>query len=185
MSSLQHHTDEELFSLISTEGGLPAFALLYQRFSVRLFNYCLQVLSNKDDADDAFQECWVKVHDRAKAGDTRVQNVRSYLFRAAHNACLMHVRKNRRSTISIEDIELTHLQVEPFKQLELTELIQLGISTLEPSAREAFVLHEVEGFSYTDMADLTGESVHALRNKVWRARNQIRMILIPYIGDSR
>ncbi len=185
MHAFHHHNDEELFSLIATADGLAAFRTLYERYRVRLFSYCLHVLANRDDADDAFQECWLHLHSKARDGAANVENVRSYLFRAAHNACLMHVRKNHRQMVSIDDVELPQLNGDPSRQLELQELIQLGLSTLDPSAREAFVLHEVEGFSYEEMSDLLGESVNALRNKVWRARQQIRTILTPYIGESR
>lgn len=185
MPSQHQHTDEHLFAEVSEPNGLEAFRTLYERYKVRIYSYCLHILASRDDADDAFQECWVNVHDRARSGSARVDNVRSYLFRSARNACLMHLRKIRSNVTTEPVVEMPHLGYDPSRDLELQDLIQLGLSFLEPAAREAFILHDAEGFSYEEMAQLLGESVDTLRNRVWRARQQLRTILTPYIGESR
>jgi len=181
-----HHSisDEELFRELTTPSAATAFQSLYERYGQRVYNYCVHFLSSRDDADDAFQEAWLAFHQKGAQG-TEVQNVRSYLFKVAHNACLMHLRHWKSNSVNIEDVELPSMATGHDKQLELQELLQVALSTLEPTYREAFLLHEVEGFSYEEMVHLTGDTVNALRNKVWRARTQIRTILAPFVGEER
>jgi RNA polymerase sigma-70 factor, ECF subfamily len=176
-------SDEELFRELMLPTGSAAFSTLYERYGPRMYNYCVHFLSSRDDADDAFQEAWLAIHQKGIQG-TVVHNVRSYLFKVAHNSCLMHLRHRRSNVVSIEDVEVPSLTSGHDKQVELQELLQLALSTLEPTYREAFLLHEVEGFSYDEMEQLTGDTINALRNKVWRARTQIRTILAPFVGEE-
>lgn len=181
-NKLSHTTDAELFGMIRaphTEAE-RAFAELYNRYAQKLYLYCRKVLGNETDAHDVFQETWMRFHTAAQRG-TGVENIGGYIFRIARNLCL----NRRRSTTTFVELEHTMMTAhdKPYEQKELLSLVDRALDVLDMEYREAFVLHEMEGMSYGEIAAITGDTIPALKNRVWRARKQIRKLLSPFLAE--
>ena len=61
---------------------------------------------------------------------------------------------------------------------ELSDALQLGIQTLPPDQRATLVLSDVQGFSYQEIADMTGVSLGTVKSRLSRARARLRDYLI-------
>ena len=70
-----------------------------------------------------------------------------------------------------------------YEEKELLQLIARAIELLDFDYREAFILRMYHGFSYNEIAQITGESVDAVRNRAWRAKEKIKDILAPYLEE--
>jgi RNA polymerase sigma-70 factor (ECF subfamily) len=69
---------------------------------------------------------------------------------------------------------------------ELRGEIMAGLAALNPARREAIVLRDVEGFSYAEVAEVMAVTEGAARVQVHRAREQLRVLLAPYLAaDER
>lgn len=177
-------SDEELFALLcNAEDKGEYFAKLYERYSRKIYLYCVKIMDSKSDADDMFQDTWIQIHKAAEKERTIISNVAGYIFRIARNCCLAKKRKTEKETISYEDI-YPDLQTSDNNERDIEQILDMALSTLDTPNRDAFVMHDLEGFSYEEIADITGESIDALRNRVWRARKMVREYITPLLLPS-
>ena len=72
---------------------------------------------------------------------------------------------------------------EKYEQKELLDLIAASLELLDFKHREAFVLRQYQGMTYNEISAITGDSVSAIKNRVWRAKEKIKEILSPYLED--
>jgi RNA polymerase sigma-70 factor (ECF subfamily) len=170
--------DTELYLYLADKQSPMAFAELYNRYSRKILLYCQKIMIHQQDAEDAFQETWIQFHNAGKNA-VQVQNISGYLFRIARNCCLMKKRNSSPPVMEYMDIH-ANKQENSYEYTELNQMLEKALDLLDHEYREAFVLHELEGFSYEEIAQITGSSIDALRNKVWRARKHIKTWLAPF-----
>lgn len=177
------YSDEELFAHLADAGlAEAAFSELYRRHGQRMYAYCMRVLGSVRQAEDVFQEAMMKFFQSGQSG-TEVKNVAGYLMLTVRNLCLNR-KRDTKITFSLEDYDIhvpsgaAHYEAE-----ELAQLISSALELLEDDYREAVVLREYDGFSYQEIADITGSTEVNARTRVFRAKQQLRTILQPYFND--
>ncbi|MBL7997786.1 MAG: RNA polymerase sigma factor [Candidatus Kapabacteria bacterium] len=178
------YTDTMLFAVISqsAEQRERAFAELYARYGQKVYLYCTKVMGNRHDANDLYQETWIRFHNAALKAETALDNVAGYLFRIARNLCLNKKRDAKKDLVNFDDFSFGSIDTT-LEQKELSELIARALDILDDDYRECFVLHEIEGMPYDELSRITGETVAALKNRVWRARKQVREFLSPFLHE--
>jgi len=157
-----------------------AFAELYSRYSSRVYAYCMRFLSNQQEAQDIFQEAFVKFYQSAEQ-DREMTNVPAFLLRIARNLCVNSVRAARPTT-SFEEYMGGFDSYNSDKD-ELLGLIKGALELLPEDYREVFVLREYDGMSYQDIADITDTNINNIKVKIYRSKQKIRDILQPYLKD--
>lgn len=193
-------------------GDDTAFTAVYERYDKRLLTYLRTVLrDHPDSADDLFQESFVRLfRERAKMKQaqqngteyTPIQSLRAWLFRVAHNLAMSYLR-SLRQTVSLSDEdaeEIIHderLMVpieESFAQLyghqdefadgELYEKLRSCVELLPAALRQVYVLREIDGLEYEEVAEITGCTYEAARMRISRARRALRKALEPYLNKG-
>lgn len=178
---MQEKSDIELIQAVrGNQDAEKAFRELYSRHSHRIYLYCLKILGDPKDAQDVFQDTFIRLHSAVQRG-FEIRNVEFYLLKIARNRCLNH-RRDRKPLTSLEEIHFAAHETN-YEKEELLRLITMALELLEPDYREAFVLKEYQGLTYPQMAEITGASVSALKSRVWRAKEKIRVLLNPYLED--
>jgi RNA polymerase sigma-70 factor, ECF subfamily len=184
---MNHHgttySDEKLFELLADAAQREAaFSELYRRYGQRMYAYCMRVLGNSEQASDIFQEAMIRFYQSGQS-QTSVQNVAGYLMKTVRNACLNSKRDNK-ITFSLEeyDFQVPSGAVR-YEAEELAQLIASALELLDDDHREAVVLREYDGFSYQEIASITGCTEVNARTRVFRAKQQLRSILQPYFND--
>ncbi|MFA7326676.1 MAG: RNA polymerase sigma factor [Candidatus Kapaibacterium sp.] len=176
------YSDLELFNSLS--GKQPeaelAFAELYSRYSQKIYAYCLRITGNKEDANDIFQETFLNFFNTAKS-KPELSSVSGLMITIARNLCINHTRSKR---IHI-DLEEYNLQTNDtgYEQKELLDLISNALELLEFEFKDAFILRQYHGFSYKEIAEITGAPESTIRNRFWRAKEKIKEILAPYLHE--
>lgn len=176
------YNDAELFLCLkkSKKEAEGAFAELYSRYSQRVYAYALRVTGSPEDSRDIFQETFLKLYDSVKRVDA-VDNIPAYLMKIARNLCL-NLKRNRKLSYSIEDFELT-VNDTGYEQKEMLDILARALDCLDFEFREAFVLRQYHGLAYSEIAEITGDPISTVRNRVWRAKEKIKHILSPYLED--
>lgn len=175
------YSDADLAGLLSSAGEKDAaFTELYARYGQKIYVYALRMTGNSDDANDVFQETFVRFYNRDPER-APVENVLGYLLTTARHVFLNRRRDGSRWRTFDDDSLLTYSK--PYEREELFNLVSSALELLDITYREAFVLRFYEGLSYREMSDITGDSISALKVRVMRAKDQIRSILSPYIAD--
>jgi RNA polymerase sigma-70 factor (ECF subfamily) len=175
-------SDAELFYMLCKEekNAEAAFAELYNRYSPRVFAYCRRFLQDKDDAKDVFQETFVRFFQCAKQ-ERKMTNVPAFLLKIARNLCVNYRRRDKK-LIPLD--ECYGLQSKSgTENEELLGLIKDAIDQLPDEYKEMFILREYEGFSYTDIADITESSLGTVKIRIYRAKQRIRQLLKPVLKE--
>lgn len=160
-------------------GDTAAYATLVARYRAQFGRYAVRMLGSREDAEEALQDAFVRAfRSLAKCDDP--ERFGSWLFRILANRCrTAGTRRGRRDkTFVRDDVALMDAaQQHPAEREAWREEIDRALMMLEPEQREAFLLKHVEDLGYEEMAEITGVGVSALKMRVKRACERLRVLL--------
>ncbi len=177
-------SDEELFDLISSgkKTSESAFKELYARLSPRVFAYCRRFLGNQEQAQDVFQEAFVKFYQSASR-DRVMTNVPAFLLKIARNLCV-NAKRRERHHLSFEEY-MEGRDDDRTERDELMNLIKKAIELLPDDYKEVFLLREYDGLSYADISDTLDLPLSTVKIRIFRAKKKMRVILAPYFEEIK
>jgi RNA polymerase sigma factor (sigma-70 family) len=152
-------------------GDSRAFAAIYQRYQEDLFRYCMAIVGNRADAQDALQNTMVKAL-RALPGEEREIKLKPWLYRVARNEAIEIVRGRRKST-PLDDLDSVVAGEAMAGSVETRERLRglLGdLSRLPERQRSALVLRELSGLDYGEIGAALETSQAVARQTVYEAR---------------
>ena len=142
----------------AVEGDERAFAAIFDRYHQSLYRYCLAIVGDSQDAQDALQNTMVKVL-RALPGEQRRIQLKPWLYRIAHNESIELLRR-RRETRQL-DPELAAagpgLAEEAASRERLRRLIS-DLDELPERQRGALVMRELAGLDFAEIGTALGTS---------------------------
>jgi RNA polymerase sigma-70 factor (TIGR02957 family) len=143
-----------------------------------LFTVAYEMLGSAVDAEDVLQESWLRW---AEVDRDEVRDPRAYLVRIVTRQSLNRLRTLQRQRETYVGPWLPEPLVttpDVLEDVELAESVSfamlLVLETLSPLERAAFVLREIFGFEYDEIAEATERSPAAVRQLVARARNHVQ-----------
>ena len=150
-----------------------AFERLYQRHVRDVYRYAAGMLGAPADAEDVTQTTFLNAYRAFKKG-TRPDKPKSWLLAIAHNVCRQRFRQAQRRPREVEFDERTGEGTVDEVTAPSAEDLRRALSQLPPNQRAAIVMRELEGASYTDIAEALQISVSALETLLFRARRSLR-----------
>lgn len=160
-------------------GDVDAYAVLVRRHRDRLGRYAFHLLGNREDAEEALQDAFVRAY-RALPGCEDPERFGRWLFRILVNRCrTAGSQRGRRERVLVHDDDaLAGAHVgSTAERAAWGDAIRWALAQLDADQREAFLLKHVEELSYEEMVELTGAGVSALKMRVKRACERLRVIL--------
>src|SRR5215203_1628836 len=157
-------------------GNERAFAAIFRRHHQALYRFCLAIVGNPDDAQDALQNTMVKVL-RALPGEERRIELKPWLYRIAHNESVELLRR-RRDTPEL-DPELPSPEPGTNERAETRERLRrlLGdLDELPERQRETLVMRELAGLGFAEIGTAIGASDAVARQAVYEARRSLRQM---------
>ncbi|HEX4280497.1 MAG TPA: sigma-70 family RNA polymerase sigma factor [Solirubrobacteraceae bacterium] len=152
-------------------GHDDAFRVIHDRYRQRLFAYTRQMLTQRQDAEDALQDIFVRAYAGLRANHRELA-LRAWLYRVAHNRCIDELR--RPSPPPPEVLELLRSPVhDPIAEADQRESLRrliADVRRLPEQQRSALLMRELGGMSYADMAAALGVTVPAVKSLLVRAR---------------
>jgi RNA polymerase sigma-70 factor (ECF subfamily) len=166
-------SDEQLLEGLRA-GDAVAFSQIYRAQAVAVYNLCLRLLGNPEDAQDVTQEVFIKACRQLPGCDANFR-VKPWLYRVAVNACYDQLRK-RRSHGMTESLpeELYASPIDAFEQAELGEALEQTLAGLSVRHRTVLVLKDVHGLSHAEIAATLGISHGAAEILLFRAHEAFR-----------
>lgn len=149
---------------------------LVERYNVSVYHYLLSQ-SSKEIAEDVLQTTWLKVMNYQ--GEIKpVTKVKSWLYTIARNTLIDELRKqNRWKTEELKDESLvTTTSLNEYESHERLAQFNHAISQLSYYQREAFIMQQ-EGFSVTDICEITQESFETIKSRLRYARKNLQIML--------
>ena len=151
-----------------------AFERLYKAHVQDVYRYALMVLRNREDAEDVVQTTFLKAY-RVFARGERPRNARPWLITIAHNTCRTRMRdaKRRPQEVAFEERLAESVEAQPQDAVEPKELLR-ALGALSFNQRSALVMRELEGRSYSEIAEVLEVSPSAVETLLFRARRAVR-----------
>lgn len=187
----------ETFSLEALRNGDRAeYARMVETYSATIYRLALKMLNNPQDAEDILQETFIKAYRNLKGFDGR-SSLSTWLYRIATNEALMHIRKKRPDTISIDEpVETEEGEQEPrqivdwccipedeLMTAESRAYLNKAIDTLPDTLKVVFLLRDIEGLSTQDVSEVLSLSETAVKTRLSRARMRLREELSAYYSE--
>jgi RNA polymerase sigma-70 factor, ECF subfamily len=178
-------------------GDAAAFEELVNRYDRKLFRIAQHITHNREDAQDAVQDAFLKVFRKLTQFRENSQ-FSTWLIRIAVNESLMKLRKQRHNKeFSIDDdvlsdneslaFELADWAPNPeerYRGSELRDILRSELQELQPALRVIFVLRDIEGLSTEEAAEVIESTPVVVKARLWRARLKLRERLGKYFGIS-
>lgn len=173
-------------------GDERAFETLVKAHQVRVYNVCLSLLKNEEDAEDIAQEVFVEVLRKIRTfrGDSKLS---TWLYRISINKSLEELRRRSRKRRwaqitslwgeSGEDLNVAKDFEHPGVILEHKEKAKIlfdCIDALPANQQVAFTLHKVEGLPYGEVAVVMQLTISAVESLLFRARKNLKKSLAGY-----
>ncbi len=178
-------------------GDHEAFRTLVERYQGRAYRLALRVLGDEEQARDVVQEAFLKAYSALDRFEGR-SRFYTWLYRLVFNLCIDAKRRDR-SADQVEWSEEQSLDVAPspglgasdagspnreLERKELRELMARAIEQLPADARRTFVLREVDGLSYAEIAEALGIPKGTVMSRLHHARRRLRAALVEAgVGD--
>jgi len=186
--------DEKKCIKKAAKGDASAFEELLLRYHGQIYNLCLRMTGNPDDAADLTQEAFLKVWKNLESFQFD-SAFSTWLYRLASNCCLDFLRsQKRRPTVSLtveneEDeqvMDIPDAQPTPEEQAvkqEEKEQLHLAMQMLDEEQRQILTLRVVNDLSYTEIADILRVKEGTVKSRLSRARENLRKKLLE-IGNK-
>ena len=177
------------------DGDQRAFAELVRRYDNRLLNFVYRTVGDRERAQDLVQEIFVRVY-RHLARFDQSKRFSTWIYTIASNLAKNELRNRSRNPLVLfqtikknweadhRPLEWEDTQYKPddlFRKRNLREQVEAAVDQLPEHHRMVFVLRELEGKTYEEIAEITGCNLGTVKSRLNRARNNFAVIIAPMI----
>jgi RNA polymerase sigma factor (sigma-70 family) len=173
------------------KGSESAFKNLVDTYQKKVFNTSLSFVHNIEDAEDVSQEVFIEIF-KAMTGFREDSSLNTWIYRITVNKSLEFIRKRKvkkRFALlsSLFGDEQQKFQVPDFnhpglvmEDQEMGKILYEAIGKLPKNQNVAFVLHNIEGLSYQEVAGVLQTTLSSVESLIFRAKSNLRKYLISY-----
>ena len=176
-------------------GDIAAFEQLIVLHEQRVFQTALRLLRNVEDAQDAAQDVFLRLHKHLNSFDEE-RNFHSWLYRIVINVCRdLNQRRGKHLAAPLDEATMpaagaksASATKDPFEiasQLEQRQWIAESLATLSERERVALVLRDLEGLSTAEVARILGTSETTVRSQISTARLKIKKFRDRHLRRSK
>ena len=183
--------DSELINKLKNADE-QVYRQMVQEYQDKIFNTCISLVKNAEDADDLTQEVFIEIFNSIHnfREDSRLS---TWIYRIAVNKSLEHLRRMKRKKrrgfltwftkenreVSYEAVDFNHPGVLAENE-EQSRILFRAIEKLPDSQKVAFTLHKLEGLSYDQIARIMQKSLSSIESLMHRAKSNLRKELYDY-----
>src|SRR5213595_894181 len=190
-----HEFDDGRLVFAHLSGDPQAFGTLVDRYQTRLLNFINRTIGDRERAEDLVQEVFIRVFRHLHRFD-QTKKFSTWIYTIASNLAKNELRNRSRNPLVLFqtikgtwDDEDRPLQFEDttarpddlYRKRHLRELVEATVSKLPEHHRQVFVLRELEGKSYEEIAEITDCNLGTVKSRLNRARNAFASIIEPQI----
>jgi len=177
------------------DGESRAFGELVDRYDKRLLNFVYRTVGDRERAQDLVQETFVRVYRHLHRFD-QTKKFSTWIYTIAGNLAKNELRNRSRNPLVLfqtikknweadhRPLEWEDTKLKPddlYRKRHLKELVENSVAELPEHHRIVFVLRELEGKTYEEIADITGCNLGTVKSRLNRARNNFARIIAPLL----
>lgn len=180
--------DDAAIAARAAQGDTAAFEILLDRYAARVYRLALRMVGDRGEAEDITQEvlitAWRRIGELTEPGA-----VRTWLFRIAHRRCLLVLRTQKKRRTDVAEVlpsgqlvgaSESFAAADPQRVAEadaMADALPRALLELPPQQRAVWLLAEIDGLSYVDIATVVGVSEQAVRGRLSRARAKLAGVM--------
>lgn len=179
----------------SLDGDQRAFGEIVRRYDQRLLNFVYRTIGDRERAQDLVQETFVRVYRHLERFD-QDKKFSTWIYTIAGNLAKNELRNRSRNPLVLfqtikKNWDADHRPLEwedehykpddLYRKRYLKEKVDEAVKQLPEHHRMVFVLRELEGKTYEEIADITGVQLGTVKSRLNRARNNFARIIAPMI----
>ena len=190
-----HAMDDSAVVSAFLGGEERAFTELVDRYQTRLLNFIYRTIGDREKAEDLVQEVFIRVYRHLHRFD-RSKKFSTWAYTIASNLAKNELRNRSRNPLvlfqtvqkSYQDddrpVEFEDPNSRPddmYHQRHLQKIVEETVSKLPEHHRNVFILRELEGKSYEEIAEITECNLGTVKSRLNRARNSFAEIIAPFV----
>lgn len=165
------------------KGNKAAFGSLVERYQDYVFSVTFKVLKNREEAEEAAQDSFVKAY-RALASFEKRSKFGTWLYQIAWRTAIDRYRSKPKPSQSLDD-EDSYLQVadsganpeQQFQQKNARAVIEQALSQMKPKDAALLTLYYLNEQSVKEIAEITGLSESNVKVKLFRLRDTLKNVM--------
>lgn len=176
-------------------GEERAFTELVERYQTRLLNFIYRTIGDREKAEDLVQEVFIRVYRHLHRFD-RSKKFSTWVYTIASNLAKNELRNRSRNPLvlfqtvqkgyqdddrPVEFEDPTSRPDDMYHQRDLQKIVEETVSKLPEHHRNVFILRELEGKSYEEIAEITDCNLGTVKSRLNRARNSFAEIIAPFV----
>lgn len=161
------------------------FEQLFKEHYSSLVNYAFRMVKDKDTAEDLCQQVFVSLWEKRETIEIE-GNIKSYLLRSTHNACLNHfkhqkvVEQHQQSVDQVEEADSRDI----LEAEELRSKIGASVKKLPTQCRKVFLMSRLQGKKYAQIAEELEISIKTVENQMGKALKLLRSDLQSELRET-
>ncbi len=177
---MKDKTDEELAGLVQQK-RTDAFEILVDRYEGRLLRYGKRFLFDHENIKDAVQDVFVKVYINIQGFDVS-KKFSSWIYRIAHNDFVNIIRKNKKESYTIFDMDMIFTFTNEddllgnIEKEEESKEIDAYLKEIRPKYREILTLFYFEEKDYQEISDILSIPISTVGVRLKRGREEVKKI---------
>lgn len=187
-------TENEIIRRV-LDGDQRAYAELVDRHKDKAMTLAVRLLKNRSEAEEALQDAFVRAY-RALPSFERKSTFSTWFYRIVFNVCSSALNKrgnNNLLSIDIENNEDLKIEIpsdndEPDIELEskeFSEIVRREISAMEESYSSILTMFFLQEMSYEEIFHVTGLPLGTVKNRLFRARMQLRTAVLRHFSETK
>lgn len=187
-------SEQELVAGIK-KGDQIAFRFLVDQYQSMVLNTCFHLVHDEDDAKDITQDTFIEVYNSIHSfrSDSKLS---TWLYRVAVNKSLNFIKKNKRKKLvdnmesffhSSKSDEISNESFNADKGIDDSERsthLYKAIDSLNQNQRIAFSLHNLDGISYLEIAEIMNVSLSSVESLIHRAKVNLQKRLLNFYKNN-
>ncbi|MEX2530067.1 MAG: sigma-70 family RNA polymerase sigma factor [Gemmatimonadota bacterium] len=177
------------------DGDERAFGELVNRYDSRLLNFVYRTVGDRERAQDLVQETFVRVYRHLHRFD-QTKKFSTWIYTIASNLAKNELRNRSRNPLVLfqtikKNWDADHRPLEwedettkpddLFRKRHVREMVDKAVKELPEHHRLVFVLRELEGKTYEEIAEITDTNLGTVKSRLNRARNNFARIIAPMV----
>jgi len=177
-------------------GNKQGFNELVERYQGRLLNFVYRTTGDRERAEDLVQETFIRIYRHLHRFD-QTKKFSTWAYTIASNLAKNELRNRSRNPLvlfqmlkkswdadqrPLEWEDNTYRPDDLFRKRHLKQLVETVVAELPEHHRQVFVLREMEGKTYEEIAEITSCNLGTVKSRLNRARNNFAQLIAPMLG---
>lgn len=176
--------DDQIIASVRA-GGIGEFRKLVERYQQPVYRFARNVIRDEHDAEDITQEVFLAAFDNLASYNANRSKFSTWLLTLTRNRCVNYL-KRKRPVIDGEMIAGLHQITSTHESArnEFWRRLDEALHTLPIEQKTAFVLAEIEGLPYADIAQVERTTLGTVKSRIHRAKQRLRAAMTPTLGEK-